>query len=307
MAAYNSPPMPAQKSAVCVAVLQFACGDDEAANLETAASLTREAVARGAQIVLPPELFSSPYFCKTQRADFLALATPLEESPAVARFRDLARELGVVIPVSFFERAGNARFNSLAMIDADGAVLGVYRKSHIPDGPGYSEKFYFSPGDSGFRVWRTRFAKIGAAICWDQWFPEAARAMALRGAEILLYPTAIGGEPHAPQVDSRRHWQNAMRGHAAANLVAVAAANRIGTESQTDAFGHSVEMSFYGHSFISGADGEIVAEAGGEKAEVICAEIDLAKNEQARIEWGVFRDRRPDLYGALATLDGGGR
>jgi N-carbamoylputrescine amidase len=211
----------------------------------------------------------------------------------------LAVELGVVLPVSFFERANNAYYNSLAMIDADGRCLGLYRKSHIPDGPGYQEKFYFNPGDTGFKVWRTRFGTIGAAVCWDQWFPEAARAMALQGAELLLYPTAIGSEPQNPALNSRDHWQRAMQGHAAANLMPLVASNRIGAEQ-----GESCAITFYGSSFIADQTGAKVAEAGADERAVLTAAFDLDEIRAQRAAWGLFRDRRPDLYGPLLTLDG---
>lgn len=285
---------------VTLAALQTACGDDEAANVKRIERLVREAARRGANIVLPQELFASPYFCKDQDPAWFKTAKPFDGHPMIARMAALARELGIVLPVSFFERAGQAFFNSLAVIDADGSVLGLYRKSHVPDGPGYQEKFYFSPGDTGFRVWRTRFGVIGVGICWDQWFPEAARAMALMGAEILLYPTAIGSEPPAPDWDSRDHWRRVMQGHAGANLMPLVAANRIGREA-----GQSCEVTFYGSSFIAGPTGEILAEADREHEAVITAEIDLDRIAVQRAGWGVFRDRRPELYGSLLTLGGG--
>lgn len=279
------------------------CGDSPAENIAKAESLARQAAGEGARIILLPELFERPYFCKTQRPEFLDRATPADENPAVRAMLSLSAELGALVPASFYERAGQALFNSLAIIDC-GNLLGVYRKSHIPDGPGYQEKFYFSPGDTGFKAWPTSHGNIGAAICWDQWFPEAARAMALAGADILLYPTAIGDEPHAPGVNSAAHWRAVMQGHAAANMTAVAAANRIGKESQADAFGNAVEMSFYGQSFISDARGQIVAQASADREEVICADIDFDADRQARREWSLFRDRRPDLYRPLLSLEG---
>ncbi len=287
---------------ITVAATQMACSDDREANVAAAEALVREAAGRGADVVLLQELFETPYFCKDQNPGHFALARPADDHPTIRRMQALAAELGVVLPVSFFERANNAYFNALAMIDADGRALGIYRKSHIPDGPGYQEKFYFAPGDTGFRVWRTRAGVVGAAVCWDQWFPECARAMALKGAEILLYPTAIGSEPQDPALDSRDHWQTTMRGHAAANMVPLAAANRIGREE-----GESCALTFYGRSFIAGPTGEIVAEAGEEKAEVVVATFDLDAIAEARAAWGLFRDRRPDLYGPLLTRDGGGR
>ncbi len=289
---------------VTVAAVQLACGWDAEANIARAEELVRKAAANGAQIVLLPELFETPYFCIEQDARHLALARPLEESRAVQHFRGIARELAVVLPVSFFERAGAAFFNSVAVIDADGGLLGVYRKSHIPNGPGYQEKHYFSPGDTGFRVWRTRFARIGVGICWDQWFPESARAMALLGAELLLYPTAIGSEPPpAPPVNSREHWQRTQQGHAAANLMPLVAANRYGLERSLQDPEH-LNIRFYGSSFIADATGAKVAEAAEEGDAVISARFDLAALDAQRSGWFVFRDRRPDLYGALVTLDG---
>ena len=269
--------------------------------------MTRQAAKNGAKIVLPPELFERPYFCKTQRAEFYNYAAPLAENPAAQTMQKLSAELQIVIPASFYERAGNALFNSLALFSA-GDLAGVYRKSHIPDGPGYQEKFYFSPGDTGFRAMPTCCGNVGAAICWDQWFPEAARAMTMDGADILLYPSAIGEEPHLAAADktpnSFSHWQNAMRGHAAANIVSLAAANRIGEEEQNDAFGNAVKMNFYGGSFIANSRGDIVAQASADGEETIAAEMDFGADKTARAEWGIFRDRRPDLYRALTSLDG---
>ena len=287
-----------------VAALQSAFGDSPTDNINRIATLARRAAERGAHIILPPELFERPYFCKTQRAEFLRYALPVEENPAVQAMQKLAAEINVVMPVSFYERAGNALFNSVAMIDAGGALLGVYRKSHLPDGTGYQEKFYFSPGDSGFRVWRTKHGRVGVGICWDQWFPEAARVMALRGADVLLYPSAIGDEPQTPGYDSSAHWQTAMRGHAAANILPLAAANRVGGEKQEDAFGNVVSLSFYGKSFISDEYGEIVESAGCEDGEIIAAAFDFADIAKRRAAWGVFRDRRPELYAPLLRLDG---
>ena len=282
-----------------IAVTQFSCSWDLAANADTAERLVREAAREGADVVLVQELFATPYFCITEDARHFALAQPFEGHPLVARFAALARELGVVLPVSFFERAGEVHFNSVAMVDADGRILGRYRKSHIPQGPGYQEKFYFSPGDTGFRVWDTAAGRIGVGICWDQWFPEAARAMALMGAEAILYPTAIGSEPHDPTIDSADHWETTMRGHAAANILPVAAANRTGTEKQD-----SVEVGFYGRSFIAGPTGEIVARAPRTGEAVLSARFDRDAIREMRRSWGVFRDRRPAIYGALGGLDG---
>jgi N-carbamoylputrescine amidase len=286
---------------VTVAATQMACTLDRAANVKHASELVRRAAKSGAQIILLQELFETPYFCKDQKAEYFALAAPVHEHPAVQAMSALAAELNVVLPVSFFERDQNAYFNSLAMIDADGRNLGVYRKSHIPDGPGYQEKFYFSPGDTGFKVFATRFGKVGAAICWDQWFPEAARAMALQGAELLFYPTAIGSEPPpAPPVDSRDHWRRVMQGHAGANMAPVIASNRIGRE-----VGEAAEITFYGSSFIADHTGAIVAEATRTDETVITHTFDLEALRAVRASWGLYRDRRPDLYGALLKLGGG--
>ncbi|AOV16576.1 N-carbamoylputrescine amidase [Acidihalobacter aeolianus] len=284
---------------VTVAATQMACSEDREANIERAEGLIREAAGRGAQIVLIQELFEGPYFCKDQLPEHFSLARPFADNPMIARMSALAAELGVVLPLSFFERAGNAFFNSLAMVDADGRVLGLYRKSHIPDGPGYQEKFYFSPGDTGFKVWQTRYGVLGVGICWDQWFPEAARSMALMGAELLLYPTAIGSEPQEPELDSRDHWQRVMQGHAGANIVPLIASNRIGVER-----GQSCELTFYGSSFIADHLGAKVAEAGRSDQTILTASFDLDAIGEARRAWGVFRDRRPELYGALCTYDG---
>ena len=291
---------------VTVAATQFACSWDLGANLARADAMVREAAARGAQVILLQELFETPYFCIEQDTRHLALATPLEENRAVAHFSRVAGELGVVLPVSFFERAGNAYFNSVAMIDADGLVLGVYRKAHIPNGPGYQEKTYFSPGDTGFRVWDTRYGRIGVGICWDQWFPECARVMALQGAELLLYPTAIGTEPPpALPVNSRDHWQRTQQGHAAANLVPLIASNRHGLErSLQDPEG--LYIRFYGSSFIADPLGAKLAEAGEGEDALLLATFDLAAIAELRDNWFVFRDRRPELYQPLLSLDGRG-
>lgn len=282
-----------------VAAVQMRMVDDVSANVATAERLVREAAARGARLILIPELFEGLYFCTDQLAEHFDRARPLAGHPTIAHFSSLARELGVVLPVSFFERANNAAFNSVAVIDADGATLGVYRKSHIPDGPGYSEKYYFNPGDTGFRVWDTAVGRIGLGICWDQWFPECARVLALRGAEVILYPTAIGSEPHDPSYDSSRHWQRVMQGHAGANLVPVVAANRFGVEK-----GRQHELNFYGTSFIAGPTGEVIVEAGRDSETVLTAEFDLDAVAELRRSWGVFRDRRPELYRSLWSLDG---
>ena len=284
---------------VTVAAAQMACEWDRDRNVAEAEGLVRAAAAQGAAIVLLPELFESPYFCKDQEARHFALAHPFEGHPLIARLSRLARELGVVLPVSFFERANNCYFNSLAMIDADGRVLGLYRKSHIPDGPGYQEKFYFTPGDTGFRVWHTRAGIVGVGICWDQWYPEAARVMVLMGAEILLYPTAIGSEPQAPALDTSGHWQRVMQGHAASNMVPVIAANRIGAEA-----GESCSITFYGSSFITDGRGEILTQAPRDAGSVVSTTLDLDALALARAGWGLFRDRRPDLYVPVLSLDG---
>lgn len=284
---------------VTVAATQMACGWDREENIRTAERLVREAKGKGAQIVLLQELFETPYFCQDQNRELFGLASPVDENPAVLHFQKLAAELEVVLPISFFERANNAHYNSIAILDADGRRLGTYRKSHIPDGPGYREKFYFNPGDTGFKAWNTRYARIGVGICWDQWFPEAARAMALQGAEILFYPTAIGSEPQDASIDSKQHWQTVMRGHAGANLMPLVSSNRIGREAMTDS-----EITFYGSSFIAGPQGQLLAEAPRDKEAVITASLDFDQIRAQRSSWGLFRDRRPDLYGPLLTLDG---
>lgn len=286
---------------VTLAATQMHCDWDLEGNIARAERLVRQAAGEGAQIVLIQELFATPYFCQDQSAEFFTHAQPYEDNPLVRRFSALAAELGVVLPVSYFEKAGKAFFNSVAIVDADGTVLGNYRKSHIPDGPGYTEKFYFSPGDTGFRAWKTKFATIGVGICWDQWFPEAARAMALKGAEILLYPTAIGSEPQDPTIDSAGHWQRAMQGSAASNLMPLVASNRIGTEPGQ----RGTAITFYGSSFIADPTGAKVAEAGRATETVLTATFDLDAVEAQRRAWGLFRDRRPDLYAPLMTLDGG--
>lgn len=285
---------------VTVAATQFACTWDLPKNADKAEDLIRQAVKNGAQVVLIQELFAAPYFCITQRAEYFDLALPFENHPLIARFSALAKELGVVLPLSLFEKSGQAHYNSVAMIDADGTVLGRYRKSHIPQGPGYEEKFYFSPGDTGFRVWNTAAGRIGVGICWDQWFPEAARAMALQGAEMLLYPTAIGSEPPAPDYDSQPHWEMVMRGHAAANIMPVIASNRIGTEVAPE----GTAVTFYGSSFIADHSGQLVAKASRSDEEVLTATFDLDAIAALRRSWGLFRDRRIDLYGSVTTLDG---
>ena len=283
-----------------LSAIQMAMAEDVATNVATAERLVRGAARQGAEVILIPELFEGHYFCKDQTADDLKRATPIDGHPTVEHFRKVARDLGVVLPISVYERANNALFNTVAMIDADGTMMGIYRKSHIPDGPGYTEKYYFSPGDTGFRVWNTQHGAIGVGICWDQWFPEAARAMALHGAEAILYPTAIGSEPPNPTWDSSGHWQRVMQGHAGANLVPVVAANRIGREQ-----GRSTEITFYGSSFIADPTGAKVAEANRNEEAVLVAKFDREELRQMRLSWGLFRDRRPELYRSLTGLDGG--
>jgi N-carbamoylputrescine amidase len=280
---------------ITVAAIQCDLTGSRTDNISRVERHARVAAAQGAQVVLPPELFEGPYFCREENGDWFAEARTVDDNEAVARMREVALELGVVVPVSFFERAGQAYYNSVAVIDADGALLGVYRKSHIPDGPGYEEKFYFRPGDTGFRVWRTRFGTIGVGICWDQWFPESARAMMLLGAELLFYPTAIGSEPHEPQLDTRDPWQRAMIGHAVSNIVPVVAANRTGDEAG---------QIFYGSSFIADQRGDKVAEFGRTDDGVVVASFDLDLLARTRASWGFFRDRRPELYDVLTTADG---
>lgn len=286
---------------VTVAATQMACSWDREDNIRRAEMLVRAAAGEGAHVILIQELFETPYFCQDQKQEHFELAAPFDGHAVIEHMRALAKELGVVLPVSFFEKANHSYFNSLAMIDADGRVLGLYRKSHIPAGPGYQEKFYFNPGDTGFKVWDTAHGRLGAAVCWDQWFPETARAMALQGVDALLYPTAIGSEPPpAAPVDSRGHWQRTMQGHAAANMVPVVAANRIGVEK-----GEHTEITFYGSSFIADPTGKIVAEASADREEVITASFDFDEVRRQRASWGLFRDRRPELYGPLLTHDAG--
>ncbi len=288
---------------ITVAATQMACSDDVAENVARAEDLIREAAGRGANLVLIQELFEGLYFCQDELPEHFERAKPADGHPTIRRFQELAAELNVVLPVSFFERANAACFNSLAMVDADGSMLGVYRKSHIPQGSGYQEKFYFNPGNTGFRVWETKFGRIGAGICWDQWFPEAARAMALMGAEVLLYPTAIGSELFERNWDSSAHWQTVMRGHAGANLIPLVASNRIGTEAGRN----GTSLTFYGSSFIADWAGQTVAEADRESQAVLTATFDLDEIAVNRMAWGIFRDRRPDLYGPLMSLDGASR
>ena len=283
---------------VKVAATQMSCSWNREEVLDKAEKLVRKAAAEGANIILLQELFETPYFCQKQKFEYFDLAKPLSENAAVKRFTEVAKELQVVLPISFYEKAGNTAFNTIAIIDADGTILGTYRKTHIPDGLPYAEKFYFTPGDTGFKVWKTKYADIGVGICWDQWFPETARCMAVQGAEILLYPTAIGSEPIL-NVDSSGHWRRVMQGHAAANLVPVAAANRIGTEIVTpceENGGQSSSLTFYGSSFIADATGELVASAGKDTEEILYAFFDLDALREERFSWGLFRDRRPETY-----------
>jgi N-carbamoylputrescine amidase len=285
---------------VTVAAIQMQCAPDRDHNMDTAERLVRQATQQGAQVILLPELFEGLYFCQDELPEHLFRAEPVGTHPVITRFQTLAQELDVVLPISFYELAGEARFNSVAIIDADGAVLGVYRKTHIPHGAGYQEKYYFSPGDTGFRVWDTAFGRIGVGICWDQWFPETARSMALMGAELMFFPTAIGSEIGAEHWDSAAHWQRVQQGHAGANLVPLIAANRIGTEQGM----RGTQMTFYGSSFISDEFGEKQAEAPRDAEAVLLHRFDLDQTREHRAYWGVFRDRRPETYDTLSTLDG---
>lgn len=284
---------------VTVATTQMACGWDIQENIATATALVTEAAKSGANIILLQELFETPYFCQVHEFDYFKLATSVEDNAAINHFKQLAKELEVVLPISFYEKSGNTFFNSVTVIDADGEILGTYRKTHIPDGIPYAEKFYFTPGDTGFKVWETKYAKIGVGICWDQWFPECARSMALMGAELLFYPTAIGDEPTLG-IDSKGHWQRCMQGHAAANLMPVIASNRIGTETISQNGQDSV-MQFYGGSFITDGRGDIIQEASADTSDIISTTFDLDKLAIERRQWGVFRDRRPSMYGTLLT------
>ena len=283
-------------SKITVAALQLALGSaDEQDNIAAVAALVEEAAGKGAQVVLPPELFSGPYFCKVEDDALFATARPLTEHPSVVAMRALAKSLKVAIPTSFFERDGHHYYNTLAMIDAGGEVLGTYRKSHIPDGPGYEEKFYFRPGNDGFKTWDVGGTRIGIGVCWDQWYPETARVLALQGAELLFYPTAIGSEPKDPEMDTSRLWRRAMIGHAVSNCMPVIAANRIGLENECGGDGQH----FYGHSFISDEWGDLVAEYGAAETGALVATLDLAAAARHRASWGFFRDRRPQLYGRI--------
>ncbi len=279
-----------------VAALQLALSQGaEADNIAAVSDLVAEAAGKGAQVILPPELFSGPYFCREEKDEFFALAQPTAEHPSVIAMQKLAKRLGVAIPTSFFERDGHHYYNTLAMIDAEGEIMGTYRKSHIPDGPGYEEKFYFRPGNDGFKVWDVFGARIGIGICWDQWYPETARCLALMGAQALFYPTAIGSEPKDAEMDTSRMWRRAMIGHAVSNCMPVIAANRIGHEGSQDA-----GNTFYGHSFIADEWGDMLTEFGREETGALVAQLDLAAGRQHRASWGFFRDRRPQLYGRLA-------
>ena len=286
---------------VTVAAIQMQMVASVQENINKAEQLVRKAAEQGAQIILLPELFERPYFCQQRQYDFYDYATSVEENQAVQHFRPIAKELAVAMPISFYEKDGTRLFNSIAMLDADGSVMGVYRKTHIPDDHYYQEKFYFTPGNTGFKVWDTRYGKVGVGICWDQWFPEAARAMALQGAEILLYPTAIGSEPIL-ETDSMPHWRRCMQGHAGSNLVPVMAANRIGVERVepcSENGGQSSSLSFYGSSFITDNTGAIIAEANRTDEQVLTASFDLDQYAKDRLSWGLFRDRRPEMYGDI--------
>ncbi len=273
-----------------VAALQLPLGADTQTNIAAVSELVHKAAAAGANIILPPELFEGPYFCQVQSEHFFATARPVDQHPAVRAMQSLARKLRVYIPTSFFESDGPHFYNSLAMIDDGGEVMGVYRKSHLPDGPGYTEKFYFRPGNTGFKVWPTRYGNVGVGICWDQWYPETARALMLLGADVLMFPSAIGDEPAAEELDTLRLWQRAMVGHAVSNVVPVIASNRIGQED---------ELRFYGHSFITDERGDFVGSLGSSESDVLTAEVDIAQIRKHRAAFGFFRDRRPDLYHRL--------
>ena len=279
---------------ITVAGIQTSYGTDLQDNIDKTIGFIREAASRGAQVILPSELFQGPYFCVSQEEHWFEHAYEWDKHPCVTQLQPIAKELGVAIPVSIFEREGPQYYNSLVMLDADGEAMGVYRKSHIPDGPGYQEKYYFRPGDTGFKVWNTRFGKVGVGICWDQWYPETARAMMLQGAEMLMYPTAIGTEPHDDSLDTAAPWQRAMQGHAVSNVVPVVGANRIGHEQVTEA-----GQTFYGHSFIANHRGDLVDSFGRDEEGVLVATFDLDFLDRHRAAWGFFRDRRTDLYGPL--------
>ncbi len=286
-------------SEVTVAAVQMACSENIDENLDKAESLIRQAAKQGAQIILLQELFLTPYFCKDVKEEYFELAQEVKNNPVLIRMSELAEELSVVLPISFYERAGNVFFNSLMMIDADGTQMGVYRKTHIPHAPGYEEKYYFSPGDTGFKVWPTQYGNVGVGICWDQWFPECARAMALTGADILLYPTAIGTASCDKGFDYSPQWQHVMQGHAAANVIPVCASNRVGLEK-----GESCDILFFGQSFITDESGTKVAEADREEETVLSVSFNFEEIRKNRNLFSLFRDRRPEMYDVLSTLDG---
>lgn len=287
-----------------VAAIQMTCCADPVKNITYAEKLVRQAAAKGAQIVLLPELFERPYFCQERRYEYYSYALSVQENPAVKRFSEVCRELGVAMPISFYEKDGTRLFNSVAMLDADGKMLGIYRKTHIPDDHYYQEKFYFTPGNTGFKVFKTQYGNVGVGICWDQWFPETARCLALSGADIILYPTAIGSEPIL-NVDSAGHWQRTMQGHSAANIIPVAAANRYGTEVVVpcrENGGQQSALRFYGSSFLTDETGAVLEQAGRDEDAVLTASYDFSAIRQERLEWGLFRDRRPECYGSICDL-----
>lgn len=278
------------KHEITLASVQCSFSNDRQANIEKVSELIHNAASHGAQLIVTPELLEGPYFCREERDKFFAWARPFQDHPTISHFKKLAKQLQVALPVSFFEKDGPCYYNSVAMIDADGSTLGLYRKSHIPDGPGYEEKYYFRPGNTGFKVWKTLYGTVGVGICWDQWFPECARAMVLKGAEVLLYPTAIGSEPENPELNTKDLWQRAMIGHAVSNVVPILASNRIGIEGG---------QRFYGHSFIANHRGDLIAELPSEQEGMIYSTIDLEMVRMNRASFGFFRDRRPELYGDL--------
>jgi len=289
---------------VKIAAIQMCCSKVREENIAKADKLVREAAKSGAQIIILPELFETQYFCQERNYDYYKLATKTEDNPAIKHFSQVAKELKLVLPISFFEKSGNTAFNTVAIIDSDGSILGTYRKTHIPDDHYYQEKFYFSPGDTGFKVWETAYGTIGVGICWDQWFPEAARSMALMGAELLIYPTAIGSEPIL-ECDSMPHWRRVMQGHSAANIMPVIAANRVGIETVIPSEangGQSSSLTFYGSSFITNETGEIIAEADRMSEEILITEINLDEISEMRSNWGLFRDRRPMYYNEIMKL-----
>ena len=289
---------------VTIAAVQMQCSDVVSENIEKADAMVRQAAEQGAQVILLPELFERPYFCQERRYEYYSFAKPVLENDAVRHFRSVAKDLGVVIPVSFYEKDGCSLYNSVAMLDADGSLMGVYRKTHIPDDHYYQEKFYFTPGNTGFRVWDTRYGKVGVGICWDQWFPETARCLTLAGAEMILYPTAIGSEPIL-DCDSMEHWRRCMQGHAGSNLIPVVAANRIGLETvmpDPANGGQNSSLRFYGASFIADETGALVASASRDEEEILTASFDLDEVEENRMSWGIFRDRRPHCYEKISSV-----